>query len=210
MATDTIVDTQFLDALATSDPTPGGGSASAYAGALAAGLVSMVCRLTVGQKRFAAVQADMETLLQRSEALRASLTSLTEADMAAYSLFAQAQRLPRSGEAEKEERNRQMQAALRQCTLVPQRIAAACRELLLLCPDVVAKGNPAAISDGAVAALLAEAALRGAALQVVVNLAWLKDPAFVSEQRLLLAAVAEGVSDLKEGVVADVERALQA
>lgn len=208
MTAGTLVDTAFLDALASASPTPGGGSTAAYAGALAAGLVSMVCRLTLGQPRFAAVEAQMAQLLERSEGLRAGLTELVQADMAAYSGFAATQRLPRSTEAEKQERRALMQEALRGCTLAPQQIAANCRQVLLLCPEVVAMGNPAAVSDAAVAALLAEAALRAAALQVEVNLAWLKDAAFVAEQRRQLADVLAGTADVKERVMADVAQAI--
>ena len=205
----TPIDTRFLDALASAEPTPGGGSAAAVAGAIAAGLVSMVCQLTRGQKRFAAVEADIERILEASENLRAELTRLAEQDMAAYGGFAEAQRLPRATEDQRRERTERMQKALRQCTLVPLDIAANCRELLWLCPEVVEKGNPAAITDGGVAALLAEAALRGAALQVLVNLAWLRDADFIAAQRQRLAAVLEGTSAMKESVVAAVESALQ-
>ena len=126
-----------------------------------------------------------------------------------YGGFAKAQRLPRATEDQRRERTERMQEALRQCTLVPLDIAASCRELLWLCPEVVEKGNPAAITDGGVAALLAEAALRGAALQVLANLAWLKDADFIAAQRQCLAAVLEGTSAMKESVVAAVESALQ-
>jgi formiminotetrahydrofolate cyclodeaminase len=204
-----MIDTRFLDALASSSPTPGGGSTSAYAGALAAGLASMVASLTRGQKRFASVQPEIESLLARSESLRAVLTSLIQADMDAYGGFAEAQRLPRLTNEEREERERQMQAALRQCTLVPQRIAAACREVLNLCPDLMAKGNPTALSDVGVAALLAEAAMRGAVLQVVANLAWLKDLSFAAAQRREAERMVEGTADLSARVLTDVEAALR-
>lgn len=205
----TPIDTRFLDALAGPEPTPGGGSAASLAGAIAAGLVSMVCNLTRGQKRFEAVRADVERCLVESEELRARLTSLTEEDMAAYSGFAEAQRLPRASDEEKQRRSRAMQEALRQCTLVPLRTAQACREVLWLCPEVREKGNPAAVSDVGVAALLAEAALRGAALQVLVNLSWLKDDQFIALQRQHLDAVLRDTAETKERVVAAVERALQ-
>lgn len=209
MTAGTVVDTRFLDALASSDPTPGGGSVSAYAGALAAGLISMVCRLTLGQKRFASVQDDMAAALERSEDIRAELTRLTEADMTAYGAFAAAQKLPRATDAEKAERSEKMQAALRDCALVPLRTARACRRLLELCPEVVGKGNPAALSDVGVAALLAQSALRGAALQVATNLAWLKNADFIAEQRRNTAEVLAGTQELTERVVADVERRLE-
>jgi len=206
---DVMIDTVFLDALASSEPTPGGGSAAALAGAIAAGLVSMVCQLTRGQKRFASVQNDIERILRASESLRVHLTVLAQEDMAVYGAFAQAQRMPRTTEEQKRERSRRMQAALTECALVPLRVAERCRELLWLCPELVDKGNPSAVSDVGVAALLAEAALRGAALQVMVNLAWLENADFIDVQRERLAAVVEGTAEMKERVVESVEQALQ-
>ena len=209
MAEQRLIDTRFLDALASSEPTPGGGSAAALAGAIAAGLVSMVCQLTLGQARFAAVEEEIRQVLSRSEELRMRLTMLAEEDMAVYGAFAQAQRMPRRTEEERKQRAERMRAALVECTLVPMRVAEACRELLSLCPLVVEKGNPAAVTDVGVAALLAEAALRGAGLQVLVNLKWLKDPAFVAEQMGRLQSIQEGTAQLKEDVVAAVEGVLQ-
>lgn len=206
---DTPIDTRFLDALASAEPTPGGGSASALAGAIAAGLVSMVCNLTRDPARFPDVHAEMERTLAASEALRARLMELVAQDMAAYGSFAQAQRLPRGTAEEKSERNRTMQSALKQCLLVPMSIVEACREVLWLCPDLVAKGNPNAVSDVGVGAVLAEAALRGAAMQVQVNMAWLKkDAAFVESARQRLAATVDGTAEMKEKVVRMVEETL--
>lgn len=202
-----LIDTRFLDALASGEPTPGGGSAAAMAGAIAAGLVSMVARLTRGP-RFAAVHGEIEAVLAASEELRGRLTDLAEHDMAAYGGFAQAQKLPRSSDEEKQRRTSAMQSALRGCTLAPLGIAAACREVLQLCPALVRAGNASAITDVGVAAALAEAALRGAGLQVEVNLGWLKDRSFADEQRQRLASVLAGTGELKERVLADVEAAL--
>jgi methenyltetrahydrofolate cyclohydrolase len=202
-----LIDRRFLDALASAEPTPGGGSASAVAGAIAAGLVSMVARLTLGP-RYAAVRGDIEAILASSEELRGRLTSLAEQDMAAYTSFCRAQRLPRSDEVQRRQRTESMQEGLRACTTTPLQIAAACREVLQLCPALVSMGNPSAITDVGVACALAEASLRGAGLQVEANLAWIKDEGFIAEQRRRLAVVAEGTADLKERLLADVQAAL--
>ncbi|MGI6207219.1 MAG: cyclodeaminase/cyclohydrolase family protein [Anaerolineae bacterium] len=201
-----LIDTRFIDALATSEPTPGGGSAAAMAGAIAAGLLSMVCNLTVGQEKFAAVHEDLAAVLQETEALRHRLVDLAEQDMAAYRSFVGAQRLPRKSDEERRERTRCMQDALRTCTLVPLQIAEACRRLLDLSPEVALKGNPTAVTDVGVGALLAEACMRGAGLQVMVNLAWLKDETFIEEQRRRLEEVQAGSAELKERVMDMVER----
>ncbi|NPV09504.1 MAG: cyclodeaminase/cyclohydrolase family protein [Anaerolineae bacterium] len=204
-----LIDTRFIDALATSEPTPGGGSAAAMAGAIGAGLLSMVCNLTVGQERFAAVEEEIRAVLEESESLRLRLVDLAERDMAAYRSFVEAQRLPRKSPEERRERTGRMQEALKACTLVPLEIAEACRRLLDLSPVVAEKGNPSAVTDVGVGALLAEAAMRGAGLQVMVNLAWLKDEAFIQEQRRRVQEVQAGSAELKERVVAMVEGALE-
>jgi len=203
-----LIDEHFLDALASAEPVPGGGSAAAVAGAIAAGLASMVARLTLSP-RYEQVRGAIETTLAASEDLRRRLASLARQDMSAYMSFSRAQRLPRASEEERRLRTTRMQEALRECTLVPLQIAAACREVLQLCPMLVEKGNPAAITDVGVAALLAEAALRGAGLQVEVNLAWLKDEAFIAEQRQRLAAILAGTAELKEQIAAQVQAALE-
>ncbi len=201
MATDTI-DTRFLDALASAEPTPGGGSASAVAGAIAAGLLSMVGNLTVGRERFAAVEEEMASVLAETERLRTLLVKLAGEDMAAYGSFSAAMKMPRGSAGERAERTEHMQTALRACTLAPLRIAEACRRLLDFSPTVAEKGNPSAASDAVVAALLAEAAMRGAGLQVLVNLEWLKDADFIAEQRARLTELEKGAAELKEAVVA--------
>lgn len=200
-----LIDTRFIDALATSEPTPGGGSAAAMAAAIAAGLLSMVCNLTVGQEKFADVEAELRAVLEESESIRHDLIDLAEQDMAAYRSFVDAQRMPRGGPEERRERTACMQGALRECTSVPLEIARASRRLLELSPTVAEKGNPSAVTDVGVAAVLAEACARGAGLQVRVNLAWLKDADFASEQAAALAEVLADLEPLKEQALATVD-----
>ncbi len=111
--------TNFLDELASSAPAPGGGSVAAISGALGAALVSMVCNLTLGKKAYADVQDDIGNLLAQSEALRAKLTDLLEADVAAYTGYSKAAKMPRGTDEEKAERAVAMQAALKVATDVP-------------------------------------------------------------------------------------------
>ena len=186
----------FLEQLASAEPAPGGGSAAALAGALAAALVSMVCRLTLGRERFAAVQAEMQEALQRAERLRERLTQAVDDDAQAYAAVVAACRLPRGSEARQEARVAAIQAALQEATLVPLGVARDCAEVLGLARCVARTGNPNAASDGRVAVLLAEAALRGAILNVQTNLPGLKDTAFADQarsevERLLSRDIAE-------------------
>ena len=173
----------FLGELASAEPTPGGGSASALAGALSAALVSMVCRLTLGRAKFAAGEAEMQSALERAELLRQRLTRAVDDDAGAYEAVIAAYRLPRSSEAEKQSRSAAIQAALKEATRVPLDVAGDCAQLLEMARFVAENGNPNAASDAGVAALLAGAGLRGAAHNVRINLPGIKDTAFADAAR---------------------------
>lgn len=191
----------FLEALASAEPTPGGGSAAALSGALAAALVSMVCNLTLGKKGYEAVQGEMETIRMRSEALRGELICLLEADMRAYQCVMATYRLPRRTAEEKAAREAALQKALVEATEVPLAIAQACAEVMELALPAAQKGNRWAASDAGVAALLAEAALHGALLNVRTNLGGLSDEALAQRVRERMATLVEGKEDLKERVL---------
>lgn len=192
--------TIFLDELASSAPAPGGGSAAALSGALGAALVSMVCNLTLGKKKYADVQEDIEALLSQSEALRKELVELLEADVQVYTEVSKAMKMPRTTEEEKAARTAAMQKALKAATEVPMRVAEACVKVMDLCRPVAEKGNVNAVSDAGVAVLMAEAGLRSAALNVLINLAWIKDEAFVAENRAKLDALLEGKAAMRDEI----------
>lgn len=192
--------TQFLDELASNTPAPGGGSVAALSGALGAALVSMVCNLTLGKKKYAAVQSDIKDLLVQSEALRKELADLLEADVAAYTAVSQAMKLPRSTDEEKAARAAEMDQALKHATEVPLRVATACVKVMDLCQPAAEKGNKNAVSDAGVAVLMAEAGLRSAALNVLINLGWIKDEAFVKDKGAALDELLAGKPALRDEV----------
>jgi formiminotetrahydrofolate cyclodeaminase len=194
----------FLDALASKSPAPGGGGGAAMAGALGAALASMVCNLTLGKEKYAAVQADVQHLLEKTEALRHRLTQLVEADEEAYNVLSAAYRLPKETAEQKAARTAAIQKALINATSTPMEIAQACVEVLALCGPIAEKGNVSAVSDAGVAALMAEAGLRGAALNVQINLAAIKDAAFVAESGRQLKLLLRGKGRLKERIIKDV------
>ncbi|MEM4723640.1 MAG: cyclodeaminase/cyclohydrolase family protein [Candidatus Hadarchaeum sp.] len=198
----------FLDELASSAPAPGGGSAAALAAAIGAALVSMVANLTVGKKDYAHVQEDIQRILDRSEALRRKCLELLEGDVAAYTEVSLAYKMPRDTEEQKAARSAAIQKALKAATAVPMELAEACVEILNLCPESAEKGNVRAVSDVGVGALMAEAALRAAALNVLINLSSIKDEAFVQQTRAKLDALLEGKAELKEKILAGVEAKL--
>lgn len=194
----------FLDELASSAPAPGGGSAAALAGAIGAALVSMVANLTVGKKDYANVQDDIQRLLGQSEGLRHKCQELLDADVAAYTEVSKVYKMPRDTEEAKAARGEAMQKALKNATAVPMELGEVCVEILKLCPEATEKGNVRAVSDVGVAALMAEAALRAAALNVLINLGSIKDEVFVGQERLRLKKLLAGQSELKEQVLKEV------
>ena len=192
--------TNFLDELASNAPAPGGGSVAALGGALGAALVSMVCNLTLGKKGYDEVQDDIKDLLAESEALRMELTDLLEDDVAAYSGYSKAAKMPRATEEEKAERTKAMQAALQVATDVPLRICEAAAKVMDLCMPAAEKGNKWAVSDAGVAVLMAEAAVRSAALNVLINLGSLKDEEFVAQRRARLESLLAGKGVMRDEI----------
>ncbi len=192
----------YLDALASTAPAPGGGSAAGLAGAMAAALVSMVARFTVGRPKYAAVEAQIMAALNEAEQARARLLELMSADERAYLAYDAARRLPRTTDDERRARSRAMQEALRGAAAPPLAMAATCRRVLELAGIVAEHGNPALASDAGVAALLAEAALHASAINVRVNLAQIRDPSFVSQTEAELQRLLERAPSLKEEVLA--------
>ena len=165
----------YTDALASGAATPGGGSAAALAGALGAALNSMVANFTVGKEKFAAVEEDVQRLLAESERLRGELERLTQADTEAYGQVAAAQKMPRETDQQKAARRAAMQQALKAAAEVPRAVVRACHGVLEIAGEMVEKANPNLITDVGVAAKFALAALECAALNVEINLAYIKD-----------------------------------
>jgi formiminotetrahydrofolate cyclodeaminase len=165
----------FLGHLASGEPTPGGGSASALGGALAASLVSMVCNLTLGRERYAEHAAVVETIRAEAVELRARLERGIDEDAAVYDGVMATYRLPRGTDAEKAARTAAIQEAAYQAALVPLALAEASARVIELAEQALGKTNQNAASDLAVAAMLASAAMDGAAANVDVNLSTLKD-----------------------------------
>ncbi|MGD9501143.1 MAG: methenyltetrahydrofolate cyclohydrolase [Methyloceanibacter sp.] len=203
MIKDTAVE-PFLDALASQAATPGGGSAAAIIGAMGAALVSMVCNLTIGKKKYAEVEGEMKDVLAKSEALRLKLTAMIEDDVKAFDAVMGAYGMAKETDADKAAREKAIQAALKQATDVPLRCAAAAREVIDLAAIASDKGNLNVISDAGVAVLAGYAALRSAALNVFTNARMISDRAF-AEARLeeldALMSGAESVTEKAYGVV---------
>ncbi len=198
----------FLDDLASSKPAPGGGSAAALAGSIGAALVSMVANLTVGREKFKAVEPEVQAILAKSEDLRHRLLAYIEDDVAAFNAYSAAAKLPKDTADEKAARSAAIQKALMAAVDPPMNTVRACVEVLELCRPIAEMGNVQAVSDAGVGALMAEAGMRAAALNVQINLSWIKDAAFVERKRKELDALLAGRSEQKEQTVHYVESKL--
>lgn len=200
--------TQFLDELASSAATPGGGSGAAIMGALGAALVSMVCNLTIGKKNYAEVEPEMRSVLRDAEALRQRLADMVAEDIAAFNGLMAAYGLPKLSDEDKAVRGAAIQHALRAATEAPLACARACAEVIKLSLRAAEVGNRNVISDAGVGALAAQAALRSAALNVDINVPSLQDQAFAQACRVEIDALLASAVPLSEQAIALVKSKL--
>jgi methenyltetrahydrofolate cyclohydrolase len=168
----------FLGRLASADPTPGGGSAAAIAASMAASLLTMVARLSTGRPKYAPYAASLERAAAVGVDMRARFLDLADQDARAYDGFAVAMKLPRQTPQEAAERTAAIQAAARAATEVPLEVVRACRTVGAELESLAGRSNLNASSDLVVGALLAEAAARGAAANVFINLPSVGDTDF--------------------------------
>jgi formiminotetrahydrofolate cyclodeaminase len=182
----------FLDELASKSATPGGGSAAAVMGAQSAALTSMVCNLTIGKPRYAEVEAEMQALLVKSEALRAQLTAMIKEDIDIFDQLMASYGLPKVTDEEKALRSDTIQTVLKAATEVPLACARACAEAIELSRVAAEKGNLSVISDAGAAVMAGYGALKSAALNVYINAGSLKDRAFAEAKIAELEAILQG------------------
>lgn len=192
---------QFLNDLASGAPTPGGGSAAALSGAVAAGLIAMVCNLSIGRKQYAAFEAEAQAILRQAEDLRATLQQLAQEDIDVFNRLMAAYRLPRMTDADAAARRAAIQHVLRAATDVPLQTARAIAQLLPLIPPLARDGNRTAVSDAGAAALLVQAAVPMALLNVEINLSMIDDQQFVREARAQVEDLTIGLQEEIAGVL---------
>jgi formiminotetrahydrofolate cyclodeaminase len=190
----------FLDELASKAATPGGGSVAALMGAQSAALTSMVCNLTIGKPMYAKVEAEMQALLQKSEALREKLTNMIKADVDVFDWLMATYSLPKATDEEKAARSEAIQSVLKEATNVPLDCARACAEAIVLSRIAADKGNPGVISDAGVAVLAGYGGLKSAALNVYTNAGVLKDRVFVDAKLAELEAILKGADKAAEEI----------
>jgi len=195
---------ELLEQTAAGTPVPGGGSLSAMAAAAGAALAQMVAGLTAGRPRYADADPAMRDLVASAERLRKDLLAAMDRDAAAYTGVIAALKLPKTNDREKALRDEALQEATREATRVPLSMAEMALEVMALAHTAIRQGNPNTLSDGAVGALLARAALQGGIYNVRINLQSIRDEDF--RARLLeKAAELEGrATELEAAIKTDI------
>ncbi len=198
----------FLVELGSKAATPGGGGAAAVLGAVGAALAGMVANLTIGKKKYAAVEADMQSLLARADGLRDKLAEAIDADADAFDTLMRAYGMPKLSEQDLAARDAAIQDALGSAIAAPLDCARLCREAIDLAVEASEKGNKSVISDGGVAVLAAHAGLRSSALNVLVNVKLLTDRTRATATIAALDGVLDGAAALTEKTYEDVREQL--
>lgn len=165
----------FADEVAASSPAPGGGSVAAYAGAQGYALIAMVCRLTVGREKFKTVEEELTSLMQSAENKKEALLALVDEDTQGFFGVMDALGLPKVTEEEKAARREALESATIEAAKIPEKTARLCLEGLRELPNLLSKGNPNALSDMGVAALMLNSGLEGALFNVQINAQGLKN-----------------------------------
>ncbi len=183
------VDVDFLDDLASSSPTPGGGSAAAYAAAMAAGLVAMVGRVTVNKKKYKDVEDQIWPMIEQADALRAQLTDAVQNDAESYEAVMAARKLPKASAEDKAARLDAIQQTTLIATKVPLSVVEMASQVMELAVTAAQLGNINAITDAGTAAALARSAFTGAGLNVRINLGDLDDKGVTADIEKQLSAL---------------------
>jgi glutamate formiminotransferase/formiminotetrahydrofolate cyclodeaminase len=198
----------FIGAVASSKPVPGGGSVAAHAGALGAALAQMVAGLTIGRKKYAGVETKMVEISRMAAELSARLGQLVQRDAEAYSVVSAAYKLPQTTDDEKSARAAAIESALVGASRTPLETAQLCADVAALAADCAQNGNTNAVSDAGVSALLAEAAAKGAAYNVRINAVSMTDKSVAAQLVSEADAAVKRASHSAANAIGMVDKAL--
>ena len=195
----------------SSRPTrrPGGGSVAAFCGAMSAALTSMVANLTVGRKGYEKAQKEVKALAVRAQKHKDDLLRAVDLDAAAFNKVMDALKLPRANDEQKAERDKALETATQEATLVPFQVLESSIVLVKLAKKVALKGNKNSLSDAGVAALAAQTAGEGAYYNVRINLPGIQDAEFKARIKKQAVALKKKLCALADEVRAIVERELR-
>ena len=200
---------KFLEELASKQPTPGGGAASALCGATAAALTAMLGNLTAGKAGSEANDKMALEIIIAADKLRLELAQLADDDAAVFNKFMEAYKMPKATDTEKAMRTVAIGQAAIAAAEVPMQIADKSLEVLKLARKLIVFGNPNAISDGTVSALMARAALRSALYNVKINLGLIKDDEYVAAARAKMQQLEAKAMEIEAFVVARTDEVLK-
>ena len=195
---------EFLHKTASKEPAPGGGSVAALGGALGAALTEMMARLTLGKKNYSNVEKDMLALIESVSKKREEFLLDIERDSKAYREVIGAYGLPRDTESQANYRAEKIQETTKNAALVPLQIAQKAFDLMDFSEEVIIKGNKNAITDGAIATVMARAAVTSALYNVKINLASIKDASFVEDLSKQVKRLEEQVKLREKEILAKV------
>lgn len=187
----------FINETASNSPAPGGGSIAALNASSAAALIAMVANLTIGKEKYAASEAEMKEISEKATALKDRFLQYIDEDSNAFNEIMAAFKLPKETDEDKAARSAAIQEATKGAAMIPFKVGERAFELFALAEAVILRGNPNAVTDGAVAAMNARIAVKGAFLNVKINLGSIKDEAFVKNLTAKMEAI-ESQIDQKE------------
>ena len=199
---------KFIAELASSSPAPGGGSVAALCGALGAALVAMVSNLTIGREKYRGVEITMRHVLGRANDLHVGFLALIDEDAMAFNAYMEARKLPKETESDIAFRAEAMEFALKNATNVPLKVMEVCVSLAEIAREAATHGNPNALSDAGVAALLAAATAKAAAYNMRINLPGIQDKNFVEKGQARMTSALSKVDLLVREVEAKLEEGL--
>jgi glutamate formiminotransferase/formiminotetrahydrofolate cyclodeaminase len=200
---------RFVDEVSSDSPAPGGGSVAALAGSLAAALSAMVANLTVGKRQYAAVWKELAGVAERAQEVKAALVRAVDEDTEAFNGVMAAMRLPKTTPEEQQARAKAVEEGYQQAARVPLETARLGLEAIELAGEVAHKGSVNSASDAGVAALVGRAGVEGAALNVLINLASVRDETFKADCRRSVQGLVARASELSEQIVAHVKGTFQ-
>jgi formiminotetrahydrofolate cyclodeaminase len=172
---------EFLADLSSSSPAPGGGAASALVASIAASLTAMVANLTIGKKKYLAVEPEMKKIVTESISLRDFLTELMDRDVEEFNMIMAAYKLPKETDQQKELRDKKIEEASVKASNVPLETARACIKIMNLALKVIKSGNTNAVSDGICSFQFANSAMKGALANVKINLNNVHNPEILQQ-----------------------------
>jgi len=172
---------EFVDVTASKEPVPGGGSVAALSGAIAAALGEMVANLTIGKKKYVEVEEEMKEIAEVMAGKRKDFIDFVDEDACSFDDVMKAFKMPKETDEEKAARTAKIQEGTKYAASVPLKVAKAAYGIMDMCEAVVVKGNKSAVTDGAVAAMMARTAVLSALYNTKINLGSIKDEDFVAK-----------------------------